>query len=136
MDYLENPSECTGGKDLTAYFCPVIDPLNEYQATYRYAASGTVIAIAILSVFSAIYPINGVQSAPPMIAITRTDPPILVFSPRSFILIANIVGYIRDIKKLVRKIAHIPIHPGIKMLNPTRIILMLLYNPISLLGCM
>ena len=88
----------------------------------------------MLFVICAIKPIRGVHSDPPIMAITRIDPPTFVFSPNPLILEAKIVGYINDIKKLVKKIAHIPIQPGIRILNPTNIILIMLYQPISRLG--
>lgn len=79
--------------------------------------------MAILSVVSEMYPIKGVHRAPPIIAITRIEPPIFVFLPSPLMLEAKMVGYINDIKKLVKKMAHIPIQPGTKMPIPTRMTL-------------
>ena len=67
---------------------------------------------AMASHLSAISPINGVSTAPPIKLITRKDAPIFAFGPRPFTPEAKMVGYMTDIKKLVQKIAHIPIHPG------------------------
>ena len=55
---------------------------------------------------------NGVSTAPPTIAITSREPPSFVSSPSPRSPIAKIVGNISDMKKLVRKIAHMPSHPG------------------------
>ena len=72
--------------------------------------------------------------APPIIAITIMDAPILVFGPRPFIPNAKIVGNISDIKKLDSTNAHTPKIPGIKMATATMNILRILNNPISLFG--
>jgi hypothetical protein len=52
---------------------------------------------------------RGVSTAPPTIAITRNDPPMLVFGPRSLRPIAKIVGNITDRKKLVSRSATSPV---------------------------
>jgi hypothetical protein len=57
-------------------------------------------------------PISGVRIAPPMIAMTINDPPTLLSAPRPWRPRAKIVGYMRDMKKLVAKSAQTPIHPG------------------------
>jgi hypothetical protein len=57
-------------------------------------------------------PIRGVKIAPPIIAITISEPPSFVFGPNSFNPRPKIVGNISDMKKLVRKIAHNPSQPG------------------------
>ena len=102
---------------------------------YIYAKNGMHIAIAIFPTYSAINPIKGVKTTPPTIAITRMEPPILVCSPNPLILDAKIVGYINDMKKLVKKIAHTPIHPGNKTPRPTSKILTKLYIAMSFTGC-
>jgi hypothetical protein len=56
----------------------------------------------------------GVSTAPPMIAMMRRDAPIFVFSPSPSTPSAKIVGYITDMKKLDRKMAHNPAQPGVK----------------------
>src|SRR5277367_669042 len=66
----------------------------------------------MLWVASKIRPMMGVKIAPPMTAITISDPPIFVFGPSPFNPSAKIVGNISDMKKLVRKIAQRPIQPG------------------------
>ena len=73
---------------------------------------GTTIAIAILLVSINIQPIIGVKTAPPIIAITSSEEPIFVLTPSPRIESAKIVGNITDMKKLVQKTDHNPIHPG------------------------
>ena len=63
-------------------------------------------------------PIAGVKTAPPTMAITIKEPPILVFGPSRFNPNAKIVGNISDMKKLVRNTAHNPTQPGSS--TPTR----------------
>jgi len=74
-----------------------------------------IIAIAILPVLSAIKPIIGVHTAPPIMAIIMNEPPSFVFRPKHFTPNAKIVGNMSDIKKLVRKIDQTPTHPGNKI---------------------
>ena len=92
------------------------------------------IANAIL--LTAINPIKGVNTPPPIIAITITDPAIFVFEPSPFIPKAKIVGYINDIKKLERKIVQTPIQPGLITAFPIRTILIIPYIPINFRGLM
>ena len=73
---------------------------------------------------SAMIPISGVSTAPPMMAITISDPPTLLSEPRPWRPRAKIVGYIRDMKKLVRKIVHTPTQPGWKTATETKAMLM------------
>lgn len=61
---------------------------------------------------SDISPIKGGKKAPPTMAMTIIDPPIFVWTPSPLILSAKLVGYISDIKKLVKNIVQTPIHPG------------------------
>src|SRR5664279_1729522 len=61
---------------------------------------------------SEISPITGVNTAPPTIAITSSEPPIFVFGPSPFKPIAKIVGNMSDMKKLVRNTHHNPNQPG------------------------
>lgn len=44
------------------------------------------------------------------------------------------VGYINDIKKLVKRMAQMPIQHGANMLNNTKMTLIKLYKPISRIG--
>jgi len=53
----------------------------------------------LIDEISAIHPINIGKIAPPTIAITRNDEAFFVFSPRSLIPRAKIVGNIIDIRK-------------------------------------
>ncbi len=57
---------------------------------------------------------SGVSTAPPMIAITISEPPSLAVSPSPRIPWAKIVGNISDMKKLVSSRAIIPVQPGNK----------------------
>ena len=50
--------------------------------------------------------------APPMSPITISEAPAFVFSPKFLIPNANVVGNIKDMKKLVENKAHTPTHPG------------------------
>ncbi len=54
----------------------------------------------------------GVSTAPPTMAITSKEPPILVLGPSFFNPRAKMVGNISDMKKLVIKSAHNPTQPG------------------------
>ena len=63
-------------------------------------------AVAMLLVAWKTSPSRGGKTAPPMIAITISDPPSFVLGPNPLIPRAKIVGNIKDMKKLVRKIAH------------------------------
>src|SRR5207244_7115853 len=95
---------------------------------------GAAIANPPLLIPPDIQPIAGVNTAPPMIAMTINEPPILVFGPSPFSPRAKIVGNISDIKRLVRKMAHSPIHPGFSTPTDARMTLTTAYAPISLLG--
>jgi len=88
----------------------------------------------MLLVGSKTRPIKGVNTAPPIIAITMNEPAIFVFGPRPFKPSAKIVGNISDIKKLVRNTAQSPNEPGNSMAMPTSTIFAMLYAPMSSLG--
>src|SRR5450432_786318 len=103
---------------------------------YTNAISGTAYDSAKLFDLSAIKPIRGVKTAPPMIAITSSDPPSFVFGPSPFNPSAKIVGNISDIKKLVRNNAHNPIQPGIATPMSASKTFTALYIPISFPGDM
>ena len=64
----------------------------------------------------------------------NSEPPILVSGPSPLIPSAKMVGNIRDMKKLVAKIAHRPIQPGCTTLTPTRSTLVTAKTPISTFG--
>ena len=60
----------------------------------------------------AIRPLIQVRTAPPMIAITMSEPTSLVLGLNSLMPSARVVGNTGDKKKLVSKIAHSPTQPG------------------------
>jgi len=93
-------------------------------------------AVAMLWVVTAIQPIIGVTTAPPIIAITKNEAPRVVFSPRFFRPNAKIVGYIRDMKKLTHRSATSPTQPGNKTATRTRNALVIPNAPINLFGRM
>jgi hypothetical protein len=79
-------------------------------------------------------PISGVKTAPPMSPITISEAPTFVFSPKFLIPSANVVGNIKDMKKLVENNAHTPTHPGNNTPMITRPQLISANMPISTLG--
>ena len=68
-----------------------------------------------IEVISAVQPINIGKIAPPTIDITIKEAPSLVFSPRSLIPNANMVGNMIDIKKKIKKRAMIEAKPSFKL---------------------
>ena len=79
-------------------------------------------------------PINGVNTAPPIIAITIKEEAGLEFAPSPRRPRAKIVGNIKDMKKLVRKIEHMPIQPGQTTAIPTRMTFVTAKAAINLAG--
>src|SRR5271154_2009582 len=79
-------------------------------------------------------PMRGVSTAPPIIAMTRKEPPILVWGPRPLSPSAKIVGNISDMKKLVRKRHQKPTQPGWSTATDTNRIFARAYAPIKRLG--
>src|SRR5664279_3275636 len=77
---------------------------------------------------------TGVNTAPPTMDITSSEPPILVFGPSPFKPIAKIVGNISDMKKLVRNTHHNPNQPGNSTPNETSTMFAIQNAPINLLG--
>ena len=88
----------------------------------------------MLPVRTLINPISGVRIAPPTMAITIREPPILVLGPSPLSPSAKIVGNISDMKKLVSTIAHTPIQLGCSTPTVTSKTLITAYEPISKLG--
>src|SRR3954452_5418045 len=80
-------------------------------ATTAKQASGTSIAKRMCPVASETSPIIAVNTAPPMIAITMSEAPSLVRSPRPRMEAAKIVGNMIDMKKLDNVSAPSPIPP-------------------------
>jgi len=66
---------------------------------------------------------TGVRTGPPMIDIPKREPPIFVLGPRPRRPSAKMVGNMTDMKKLVRKMAQRPIHPGKAIANATNTLL-------------
>jgi hypothetical protein len=88
----------------------LVDSSDRLLVTYRLYRAGK----------APLDPMTGVKTAPPMMAITIIDPPIFVLDPNPLIPSAKIVGNMRDIKKLVRKIDQSPIQPGISTPRATK----------------